>query len=185
VAVDCHTLEHGGLREMASVLSRGFTILRGLVYSVLFVWLWTWVATLVQPFDANLPVSLPAWLRPLGFVLAAGGMGLAGACIAAFVTRGRGTPAPFDPPREFLASGPYRYVRNPMYVGAATAILGAGLAVSSPSIVLLAFAFLLVMHLFVVVYEEPALTGKFGDSYRQYRSAVHRWLIRKPKSDVR
>jgi protein-S-isoprenylcysteine O-methyltransferase Ste14 len=60
-------------------------------------------------------------------------------------------------------------------------ILGAGLAVSSPSIVLLALAFLLTMHLFVVLYEEPALTGKFGVSYQRYCSAVHRWLIRKPR----
>jgi hypothetical protein len=60
--------------------------------------------------------------------------------------------------------------------------LGAGLALSSPSIVMLALAFLLTMHLFVVVYEEPSLAGKFGASYQQYKSSVHRWLIRKQKS---
>jgi len=71
-----------------------------------------------------------------------------------------------------------------MYVGATAVILGAGLALSSPSIVMLALAFLLTMHLFVVVYEEPALAGKFGVSYQRYRSSVHRWLIRKPKSNA-
>jgi protein-S-isoprenylcysteine O-methyltransferase Ste14 len=40
------------------------------------------------------------------------------------------------------------------------------------------------MHLFVVLYEEPALTSKFGRSYQQYRSSVHRWLSRKPNSDA-
>jgi protein-S-isoprenylcysteine O-methyltransferase Ste14 len=167
---------------MASLLSRSFTILRGLVYSALFVWLWAWLAIQARSFDAQIPVVLPLWLRPLGFVVGAAGLLLAGACIATFVTRGRGTPAPFDPPREFVASGPYRYVRNPMYVGGGASLLGAGLALSSPGIVLLTLGFLLVMHLFVVVHEEPTLAEKFGASYRQYTSSVHRWLIRKPKS---
>ena len=169
---------------MPSLLSRSFTILRGVVYSAGFVWLWAWLAISVRPLDPRLPVALPLWLRPIGFVLAAGGALLAGACIATFVTRGRGTPAPFDPPREFVASGPYRYVRNPMYVGAAAAMFGVGLILASPSIVILAMAFLLTMHLFVVLYEEPALAGRFGASYRQYKTAVHRWLIRKPRFDA-
>jgi protein-S-isoprenylcysteine O-methyltransferase Ste14 len=159
---------------------RAFTILRGVVYSALFVWLWTWLAMSVRSLDTQLPVALPAWLRPLGLVVASAGALLAGICIATFVTKGRGTPAPFDPPREFVATGPYRWVRNPMYIGASAAILGAGLAASSPSIVILALAFLLVMHVFVVVYEEPALARKFGVSYERYRASVHRWLIRKP-----
>ena len=97
-------------------------------------------------------------------------VGLAGAlmtawCIGTFVGKGQGTPAPFDPPREFVASGPYRYVRNPMYIGALGVILGAGLAAASPSIVALAGAFGLCAHLFVVLYEEPALEKRFGESY--------------------
>jgi protein-S-isoprenylcysteine O-methyltransferase Ste14 len=167
---------------MASLLSKSFTVLRGVIYSAAFIWLWTWVAVSVRPLDAKLPVSVPLWIRPIGWMLALAGGLLAATCIATFVTTGRGTPAPFDPPRQFVASGPYRYVRNPMYVGAAALILGSGLIVASPSIVLLALAFNLVMHLFVVLYEEPALTDKFGASYQQYRSSVHRWLIRKPKS---
>jgi protein-S-isoprenylcysteine O-methyltransferase Ste14 len=162
--------------------SSTFTILRGAIYSAGFVWLWTWVAISIRPLDARIPVSLPDWLRLPGYALAVAGALLAGMCIATFVTKGRGTPAPFDPPREFVASGPYRYVRNPMYVGAVAVILGAGLVVSSPSIVLLAFAFLLITHLFVVLYEEPVLAGRFGASYARYCSSVHRWLIRKPKA---
>jgi len=168
---------------MESFLSKSFTILRGVVYSAAFVWLWTWLAISIRPLDTQLALSLPIWLRPLGFAVGSAGALLAGSCIVTFVTKGRGTPAPFDPPREFVASGPYRYVRNPMYLGAAAVILGAGLAISSPSIVMLALAFLLITHLFVVVYEEPALANKFGVSYQRYSSSVHRWLIRKPKSN--
>ncbi len=166
---------------MRSLLSRSFTILRGVVYSAAFVWFWAGLVISVRPLDARLPVSVPQWLRPIGFALAFAGVLIAAACIATFVTKGRGTPAPFDPPREFVASGPYRFVRNPMYVGATVLILGAGLILSSPSVVLLAIAFLLIMHLVVVFYEEPVLIRKFGDSYRKYRSSVHRWLVRRPR----
>lgn len=170
---------------IAPFLSKSFIILRGVVYSAAFVWLWTWLAISVRPLDTRLAVWLPIWLRPVGLVLASAGALLAGICIATFVTKGRGTPAPFDPPREFVAWGPYRYVRNPMYVGASAVILGTGLALSSPAIVMLALAFLLTMHLFVVVHEEPSLAGKFGVSYQRYRSSVHRWLIWKPKSNAK
>ena len=104
------------------------------------------------------------------------------ACIATFVTRGRGTPAPFDAPRALVAVGPYRYVRNPMYVGAAALLLGAGLVVGSPSIALLSVAFLAIAHVLVVVYEEPALAETFGDSYAAYRASVHRWRIARPRT---
>ena len=163
-----------------SLASRVFTILRGAVYSASFVWLWVWIAGRVRSWDAQIPVTLPAWLRPVGFVVAGAGALLTALCIATFVTRGRGTPFPLDPPREFVVSGPYRWVRNPMYVGAAAVILGAGLVLSSPSIVLLAVAFLLLMHAIVVLYEEPTLAEKFGASYRRYKAQVGRWLIRKP-----
>jgi protein-S-isoprenylcysteine O-methyltransferase Ste14 len=144
------------------------------------VLLWFWLATLVRRFDASLG-SLPAWLWPLGLVVAATGGVVAASCIAAFIVRGEGTPAPFDPPRAFVASGPYRYVRNPMYVGAVCALLGAGLMVGSPAILLLAAAFWLLSHAFVVLYEEPTLQARFGDSYAAYRSRVPRWVPRVPR----
>jgi protein-S-isoprenylcysteine O-methyltransferase Ste14 len=163
-----------------SALSRGFIVLRGVIYSAAFVSLWAWLALSVRIFDSRLPLRLPSWLTPIGFVLAGAGSLLALLCIAAFVTKGRGTPAPFDPPREFVASGPYRYVRNPMYVGGLATLAGAGLTVSSPAILLLALTAFAAVHLLVVFYEEPALTATFGDSYLRYKKAVHRWLVRKP-----
>lgn len=165
---------------MTPSLSKTFVVARGLLYSSAFVFLWVWLAASVRRFDSGLSFEAPVWLRMMGWPLALAGALLAALCIGTFVTRGRGTPAPFDPPREFVASGPYRYVRNPMYIGAASVILGAGLILSSVSIVILAFAFLAIMHLFVVIHEEPALAERFGDSYLRYKSSVHRWLIRRP-----
>ncbi|HEY0987381.1 MAG TPA: isoprenylcysteine carboxylmethyltransferase family protein [Kofleriaceae bacterium] len=163
-----------------SLLHRAFTLLRGLIYSAAFIWLWTAIAMGVRRYDDRLPVGVPPWLGPVGLALAVAGASLAATCIATFIFRGRGTPAPFDPPREFVATGPYRYVRNPMYVGAALVILGAGLAAQSLSIAALALAFLAIAHLFVVIHEEPALERAFGDSYQRYRASVHRWLIWPP-----
>jgi len=168
---------------MPSLLSRAFTVLRGAIYSAVFVWFWTGIAVAVRRrYDSKIPLAIPSWLRPFGFAVAATGAVLAAACILTFVTRGRGTPAPFDPPREFVAVGPYRWVRNPMYVGAAAVIAGAALILSSPSMLMLAVAFLLIMHLFVVLHEEPTLAARFGLPYERYRSTVHRWLVRVPKA---
>jgi protein-S-isoprenylcysteine O-methyltransferase Ste14 len=64
-----------------------------------------------------------------------------------------------------------------MYLGGFAVLVGAGLMLSSPSIVLLAFGFLLLAHAFVVLYEEPNLTASFGEGYRRYRSTVPRWWI--------
>jgi protein-S-isoprenylcysteine O-methyltransferase Ste14 len=159
-----------------SIAADAFVVLRGVVVATLFVLLWVWLASLVRVYDPALGVAIPDWLRPVGWVVAVAGGALAASCIALFVSRGRGTPAPFDPPRVFVATGPYRYVRNPMYIGAILALLGGGLIVGSPSILLLALGFWLIAHLFVLLYEEPALTARFGETYERYRSRVNRWL---------
>jgi len=141
-----------------------------------FVFLWFWLASLVRRFDPVISLAFPDWLRPLGFVLAAAGGILAATCVAVFVTRGEGTPAPFDPPQVFVVSGPYRYVRNPMYVGAISVLAGAGIILESPSILLLAAVFWLLAHALVLLYEEPVLEERFGQSYAQYRAQVKRWI---------
>jgi protein-S-isoprenylcysteine O-methyltransferase Ste14 len=164
----------------AGSLLQVLVVLRAAVYSTAFVLLWAWLAVSVQPYDARLPFTIPVRARPLGWALVLAGALLALWCITTFVARGRGTPAPFDPPREFVATGPYRYVRNPMYIGGFGVLLGAGLALPSPSIIGLAFLFLLLVHLLVLLYEEPVLTSHFGDPYLHYKSSVHRWLPRSP-----
>jgi len=95
-----------------------------------------------------------------------------------FLKEGRGTPAPMDPPRELVAVGFYRYVRNPMYVGIFLLLLGHFLWFKFLwLIVYLAIAFLIV-HLFVTLYEEPTLKRKFGAAYEEYLQRVPRWIPR-------
>lgn len=103
-------------------------------------------------------------------------------CVGFFVLRGRGTPAPFDPPKNFVAAGPYKYVRNPMYVGGLSLLVGFGLWQQSVSILLFALLLALIVHLFVVLFEEPGLERRFSASYINYKQSVNRWLPRRPRS---
>jgi protein-S-isoprenylcysteine O-methyltransferase Ste14 len=96
-------------------------------------------------------------------------------CVLTFAVDGRGTPAPFDPPRRLVTSGPYAFVRNPMYVGAGLALAGAALFYES--LPLLGYAALLgvIAHLFVLRYEEPTLRRMFSAEYEVYCRRVSRW----------
>ena len=110
-----------------------------------------------------------------GLVVATLGALLVVWCVLTFVAAGKGTPAPFDPPRRLVVSGPYRYMRNPMYFGAGLAISGAALFYQSIQLLAYASAFLLFFHFFVVFFEEPALQRTFGDDYESYSRQVRRW----------
>ena len=95
-------------------------------------------------------------------------------CVFTFPVIGKGTPAPFDPPRRLVVRGPYRFVRNPMYIGAAIALAGAALFYESAALACYAGVFFLVAHAFVMLYEEPTLEAKFGAEYDGYRRRVPR-----------
>lgn len=127
--------------------------------------------------------DLGGW-RWLGYALVAAGALVILRCFADFVRRGRGTPAPYDPPRELVASGLYRYTRNPQYLAVLAVVCGE--AVLTGAAVLLGYAAALAVgyHLFVTRYEEPALRRLFGDAYARYCAAVPRWfpLRRRPAS---
>ena len=86
-------------------MSTLFTALRTLLVMSGFVWLWSWVALQVRPWDRSLGI-LPAWTTTPGLLLMAAGGILALLCAGFFVVRGRGTPAPFDAPRRFVAVDP-------------------------------------------------------------------------------
>lgn len=159
---------------------RPLVALRAALYMTGFVLLWGWLALVVRGWDARLGGPLPDWLQGVGVLLMLLGGSLALLCGAVFVVRGRGTPAPFDAPRDFVAIGPYRWTRNPMYLGGLALLLGFGFWWRSPAIGLLAVAAWGVAHLFVVAYEEPALRRRFGAAYEEYTRRVKRWLPRRP-----
>jgi protein-S-isoprenylcysteine O-methyltransferase Ste14 len=99
-------------------------------------------------------------------------------CFWDFVQKGKGTPAPLEPPKELVLSGLYQYVRNPMYVGVFLVIIGHFLWFGYWSLLVYAGIFFLVVHAFVTLYEEPHLKKTFGESYEGYLQRVPRWIPR-------
>jgi protein-S-isoprenylcysteine O-methyltransferase Ste14 len=159
-------------------MSTLFDLLRALLYSAGFVLLWGYLAIQVRPLDQRLGGALPTWTPAAGIGLMVVGGLIAAMCIGGFVIWGHGTPAPFDAPRRFVAQGPYRFVRNPMYIGGWAVLAGYGLVQRSPAILWLSLVMIGCAHLFVVLYEEPNLERRFGEDYRAYKRAVRRWLPR-------
>lgn len=151
-------------------------VFRTLVYAVLFIgFLLVYLpARVLARSGIRYPASFGA-AQIAGAVVCALGMTLALWCVATFIRIGKGTPAPFDAPRRLVIRGPYRFVRNPMYLGGGVALAGAALFYRSAWLLAYAIAFLLVFHLFVVFYEEPTLARKFGVDYEEYKRKVRRW----------
>lgn len=153
-----------------------FVLARAATYSALFIGLFLIFlpARILSSTGIVRPAAVGEW-QVAGALFGASGGALALTCIFTFVFAGRGTPAPFDPPRRLVVQGPYRLVRNPMYLGAGLALAGAALFYRSLRLLGYAGAFLLITHLFVVLYEEPALRRAFDGDYEAYCRRVGRW----------
>ena len=159
-----------------------FVLVRAITYATLFIgFLLVFLPARVLSWSG---IARPATIgvaQVAGVIVGLSGAGLALWCIGTFIVIGRGTPAPFDPPRLLVDAGPYRFVRNPMYIGAGLALAGAALFYKSWALLGYCAAFAFITHLFVVVYEEPTLRGTFGAPYVQYCEQVRRWWPRRRK----
>ena len=100
-------------------------------------------------------------------------------CIRDFYISGKGTLAPWDPPKRLVIVGLYRYVRNPMYIGVVTLVLGWAVLLASPVLSLYTVVLFVGFHIRVIVYEEPILSSRFGADWTHYRANVNRWLPRR------
>ncbi|OGU77416.1 MAG: hypothetical protein A2V93_09515 [Ignavibacteria bacterium RBG_16_34_14] len=153
-----------------------FNILRSFIYVPAFILFFGWIALSVRVYDERIGLMLPLWTRPVGIVLITLGGMLGLICVLVFILRGKGTPAVFDPPTEFVAIDSYKYVRNPMYIGGFILLVGFGLYHHSISILILTVILFFLFHLFVVFVEEPGLERRFGESYIGYKNSVNRWI---------
>ncbi len=157
------------LRQLASFLALPFT-----VAVVVPIWIARrWGVALRTPAG---PADVAAVL--LGIAVLAVGIALFAACLHRFVTEGRGTLAPWDPPRRLVVSGPYRFVRNPMISGVVFALLGEALLLRSVPHLWWAAAFVALNAVYIPLVEEPQLVTRFGDDYRRYCEHVPRLLPR-------
>jgi protein-S-isoprenylcysteine O-methyltransferase Ste14 len=151
---------------------------KALFFTAATIAMWFWVILQVQPLSRRWDRALPAWIAAVGAIaLIIGTVGVI-VCVLMFVARGRGTPALFDAPRQFVAIGPYRYVRNPMYLSALAVFAGFGLYARSLAVLAFAGAWFLFIHAFVLLVEEPGLRRRFGQTYSEYCRRVPRWLPR-------
>ena len=121
-------------------------------------------------------VNLSNPLTVAGLACMAGGAALLIACVFEFARSGRGTLSPVDPPRELVAQGMYRYVRNPMYLSVSVILLGETLLARSAALAAYAAVWFGLVNVFVMGYEEPWLRHRFGASYDEYANTVGRWI---------
>jgi protein-S-isoprenylcysteine O-methyltransferase Ste14 len=117
-----------------------------------------------------------AIVDPRAAVLLVPGLGLLLWCAGAFYRHGRGTLAPWDPPRRLVTAGVYRYSRNPMYVGVLLILLSWAGAFHSLAHVVYAISIALLFHARVIWHEEPYLARTHGPAWTAYRARVRRWV---------
>jgi protein-S-isoprenylcysteine O-methyltransferase Ste14 len=154
-----------------------FTILMPGMVGGMIPWL------LAQGAQGSVTLAPTIWM--VGLLPLALGVGLYLWCAAAFTFIGKGTPAPIDAPKTLVVQGPYRWVRNPMYVAVLWVILGQALLFGSSLLVGYALLFWFVVHAFVVMIEEPSLRDQFDGAYNSYLRSVPRWLPRPPTGVTR
>jgi len=144
-----------------------------------FFSIWFWLIPKWFGFPVEELVYAARW-RWIAAILSVLGFSVAARCVWHFGRVGRGTPAPFAPPKRLVVAGFYRHVRNPIYVGGAAGWIGLWIVFGHASLlgVMIAAAVALGVHLFVVFYEEPTLRSTFGVDYEEYCRHVRRWWPR-------
>ena len=106
------------------------------------------------------------------------GLVLFAASLHQFFSHGRGTLAPWDPPRRLVVRGPYRHVRNPMISGVIFVLCGTALILRSQPHATWAAAFVLINAIYIPLLEEPDLETRFGEDYARYKRHVRRFVPR-------
>jgi protein-S-isoprenylcysteine O-methyltransferase Ste14 len=122
------------------------------------------------------PVPFPGVVRVIGgLVVLMAGLAFIVSARVHFTRTGQ-SPIPWKPSPTLILNGPYRFTRNPMYVGVTLVEIGLGLAVNNLWISLFAVPALLTVHVIAVLPEEKYLSEKFGASYTSYLAQVRRYL---------
>jgi protein-S-isoprenylcysteine O-methyltransferase Ste14 len=157
--------------------------------------IWKWIETVILlPF--NVLVIIPAvilyftdynWelnnlcLLIVGTILLISGLFLAGWTMWLFAKKGKGTAAPWNPPKKLVVAGPYCHVRNPMIASVLIMLLAESLLLKSWYIFALFILFLIGNIIYFPLFEETDLEKRFGKDYEVYRRNVPRWIPRLTK----
>ena len=158
------------IRSAVSVL-----VLPTIVAGVLPSWIvYTYGALVGWGLPAPLDLIPPA----VGLAVGAVGLALAVGTIRRFATQGKGTLAPWDPPRKLVVTGVYRYVRNPMISGVLGRLAGEGIFFGSIEIFEWFAIFAIANAIYIPLFEEPGLAARFGRNYLTYMAHVPRRIPR-------
>lgn len=158
-------------------MSRAFAVVRTLVVGTLFLSIWFyWLPRWFAHLEHTSLVPQNRWAWPLF----GAGFALSFWCAMEFALRGRGTPAPFDPPKRLVITGLYRWVRNPMYLGMGLMLIGEALLMPQiwREMAALFAVLFVVVAIMVVKKEEPDLRRLFGSDFETYCREVPRWIPR-------
>jgi protein-S-isoprenylcysteine O-methyltransferase Ste14 len=131
---------------------------------------------LLLEMDALWPALLPGWVRPIAWILFVPGSALIIWAAVTLAKHSGASGAPGDPTKKLVTTGPYRWMRNPIYAGDALLVFGVAFFTHSPTLLIVAFLLLPCMDLFVRRVEEPHTEQRFGDAYREYQQRIPRWI---------
>lgn len=121
------------------------------------------------------------WQVILGVILLILGLSFALWTMILFAKIGKGTAAPWSPPKNLVVEGPYCYVRNPMITAVLTILISESLLLSSMAIFSLVVVFFIINSIYFPLVEEKGLIKRFGDDYILYKNNVPRWIPRLKK----
>ena len=170
----------GAANPHGSERSRPALIARSLLGGIWFA-LWFFVAFpggLLYGFGESLSPP-PGPNRALGVAVIAASHVVLIALVARFVGQGGGTPVPLDPPKKIVSGGLFARVRNPMYASYVAIALGEAILYRSWVLLGYTLGFALLLHAYVVRFEEPKLRARFGAEYERYCETTGRWLPRR------
>jgi protein-S-isoprenylcysteine O-methyltransferase Ste14 len=157
------------IRQLAAILALPCTV-------AVFIPIWIARQNQITLTGPRTPMAVLAVLG--GAVLLVIGLMLFFASVFYFWSRGRGTLAPWDPPRQFVVDGPYRFVRNPMISGVIFVLFAEACILRSRPHAEWAVLFAVINLIYIPLLEEPQLAARFGEPYRRYKRAVRRFLPR-------
>src|SRR5437773_8849929 len=140
-----------------------FVLVRAVTYAALFIgFVLVYLPARFLSWSGIVAPATTGAPQVVGMIMVTIGTVIALWCVSIFVFIGKGTPAPFDPARKFVIRGSYRFVRNPMYIGAGMTLAGTALFYESLSIFIYCGLFFLITQLVVVLFEGLTWLGIFG-----------------------
>jgi protein-S-isoprenylcysteine O-methyltransferase Ste14 len=136
------------------------------------------VPWLLTRWEFGPPWPASALIAVIGVLITVAGAAVLVNAFVRFAWEGRGTPAPVAPTEELVITGPYRWVRNPMYLAVVAAIIGQALLLRQVSLLIYAAVVAAAFLTFVKLYEERVLSERYCEAYHRYRAAVPGWIPR-------